>query len=61
MAIDTLADMEELFEGIPQDRVSVSLTINHPAIVMLSMFLSVAEGRGIPLVRPPGHGARTIR
>ena len=48
VAIDTLADMEELFEGIPQDKVSVSLTINHPAIVMLSMFLAVAQGRSIP-------------
>lgn len=47
VAIDTIQDMAELFEGIPQDRVSVSLTINHPAIVLLSMFLAVARRRGV--------------
>jgi methylmalonyl-CoA mutase, N-terminal domain len=47
VAIDTLEDMDELFEGIPLDRVSVSLTINHPAIVLLSMFLAVARRRGV--------------
>ena len=48
VAIDTVDDMEELFDGIPQDQVSVSLTINHPAIVVLSMFLAVARRRGVP-------------
>jgi methylmalonyl-CoA mutase, N-terminal domain len=47
VAIDTLQDMAELFQGIPQDRVSVSLTINHPAIVLLSMFLAVARRSGV--------------
>jgi methylmalonyl-CoA mutase N-terminal domain/subunit len=47
VAIDTLQDMDELFEGIPQDRVSVSLTINHPAIILLSMYLAVARRRGV--------------
>jgi len=47
VAIDTLRDMEELLEGIPLDRVSISLTINHPAIVLLSLLLAVAEGRGV--------------
>jgi methylmalonyl-CoA mutase N-terminal domain/subunit len=47
VAIDTLEDMDELFEGIPLDRVSVSLTINHPAIVLLSMFLAVAQRHGV--------------
>ncbi|MCH7495833.1 MAG: methylmalonyl-CoA mutase, partial [Candidatus Marinimicrobia bacterium] len=46
VAIDTVKDMEELFEGIPLDSTSVSLTINHPAIVMLGMFLDVARMRG---------------
>ncbi len=48
VAIDTVWDMDDLFKGIPQDKVSVSLTINHPAIVLLSMFLTVAEQRGVP-------------
>ena len=48
VAIDSVEDMDDLFRGIPLDRVSVSLTINHPAIVLLGMFLSVARRRGIP-------------
>ena len=48
VAIDTAADMGELFDGIPLDQASVSLTINHPAIVLLGMFLHVAETRGTP-------------
>jgi methylmalonyl-CoA mutase N-terminal domain/subunit len=48
VAVDTIRDMEELLAGIPLDRVSVSLTINHPAIVLLSMLLAVAEGKGVP-------------
>ncbi len=48
VAIDTAADMGELFEGIPLDQASVSLTINHPAIVLLAMFLHNAERQGTP-------------
>ena len=48
VAVDTVGDMEELFTGIPLDKVSVSMTINHPAIILLSMFLSVAEQHGVP-------------
>ena len=48
VAIDTVRDMDDLFQSIPQDQVSVSLTINHPAIVILSMFLAVARQRGVP-------------
>ena len=48
VAIDTAADMGELFDGIPLDRASVSLTINHPAIVLLAMFLHTAQRRGTP-------------
>ncbi len=49
VAIDTLADMEILFDGIPLDRVSTSMTINCSAPVILAMYLAVAEQRGIPL------------
>ena len=47
VAIDTIGDMAELFNTIPVDRVGISFTINHPAITMLSMFLAVAESRGV--------------
>lgn len=47
VAIDTLADMEILFEGIPLDRVSTSMTINAPAAVLLAMYLAVAEKQGV--------------
>ena len=46
MAIDTLADMEEAFAGIPLDRVSVSLTINGMAAPITAMYYAVAEAQG---------------
>ena len=46
MAIDTLADMEEAFDGIPLDRVSVSLTINGMAAPITAMYFAVAEKQG---------------
>ncbi|HXV78163.1 MAG TPA: methylmalonyl-CoA mutase family protein [Candidatus Polarisedimenticolaceae bacterium] len=47
VAIDTLADMEQLFNGIPLDRVSTSMTINAPAAVLLAMYLAVADKQGV--------------
>jgi len=47
VAIDTLADMEILFDGIPLDQVSTSMTINAPAAVLLAMYLAVAEKQGV--------------
>ena len=47
VAIDSLADMEVLFEGIPLDRVSTSMTINSTAAVLLAMVLVLAERRGL--------------
>ena len=49
VAIDTLADMETLFEGIPLDQVSTSMTINSPAMVLFAMYLAVGEKQGVPL------------
>jgi len=51
MAIDTLADMEEAFAGIPLDRVSVSLTINGMAAPITAMYYAVAEKQGAPAER----------
>lgn len=47
VAIDTLADVELLFAGIPLDKVSTSMTINAPASVLLAMYIAVAENQGI--------------
>ncbi len=47
VAISTLEDMEILFRGIPLDQVTTSMTINAPAIVLLAMYIVVAERRGI--------------
>src|SRR5262250_3565522 len=47
VAIDSLADMEDLFRDIPLDQVSVSMTINGPAIVLFAMYLVVAERQGV--------------
>lgn len=47
VAIDTLADMETLLEGIPLDRVSLSMTINATASILLAMVLAVAKKQGV--------------
>ncbi len=47
VAIDSLADMERLFEGIPLDKVSASFTINGIAAIILAMYLVVAEKQGV--------------
>jgi len=49
VAIDSLADVERLFEGIPLDQVSTSMTINAPAAVLLAMYVAVAMKQGVPL------------
>lgn len=46
VAIDSLADMEQLFDGIPLGKVSTSMTINAPAAVLLAMYQVVAEKQG---------------
>ncbi|MSR19640.1 MAG: methylmalonyl-CoA mutase [Gemmatimonadetes bacterium] len=47
VAISSLADMERLFEGIPLDQVSVSMTINGPAIILFCFFVAAAEKQGV--------------
>ena len=47
VAIDTLKDMEVLFEGIPLDKVTTSMTINPPASILLAMYIVVAEKQGV--------------
>ena len=48
VAIDSLADMEALFDGIPLSEVSTSMTINAPAAVLAAMYIVVAEKQGVP-------------
>ena len=47
VAIDTLKDMEILFDGIPLDKVSTSMTINSTAAILLTMYIAVAEKQGV--------------
>ena len=47
VAVDTLRDMEVLFDGIPLDQVTTSMTINGPAIVLLCFYIALADKRGI--------------
>ncbi|MEA2159104.1 MAG: methylmalonyl-CoA mutase, N-terminal domain, partial [Solirubrobacteraceae bacterium] len=54
VAVDTLADMEALFAGIPLDEVTVSMTINAPAPMMLAFYVVAAERQGIPSDRLGG-------
>jgi methylmalonyl-CoA mutase N-terminal domain/subunit len=48
VAIDSLADMEILFDGIPLGKISTSMTINPPAAVLWAMYIAVAEKQGVP-------------
>jgi methylmalonyl-CoA mutase N-terminal domain/subunit len=48
VAVDTLVDIEDLFEGIDLGAVSTSMTINGPAAIALAMYVAAAEKRGVP-------------
>ncbi|HTN91670.1 MAG TPA: methylmalonyl-CoA mutase family protein [Sorangium sp.] len=54
VAVDTLRDMEVLFDGIPLDQVTTSMTINGPAVVLLAFYIALADKRGIPRKRIGG-------
>ena len=54
VAIDSLADMETLFGGIPLGEVSTSMTINAPAAMLLAFYAAVGEEQGVPLDRMRG-------
>lgn len=54
VAIDSLEDMELLLKDLPLDQVSVSMTINSPAPVLLAMYVAVAKKNGIPLEKLSG-------
>jgi len=48
VAVDSLQDMEIIFDGIKLDKISTSMTINAPAAILLAMYIAVAEKQGIP-------------
>jgi methylmalonyl-CoA mutase N-terminal domain/subunit len=54
VAISSLADMEVLFDGIPVDEVTTSMTINSPAAVVWAMYIAAAEKRGIAMAKLGG-------
>ncbi|MHB1126412.1 MAG: acyl-CoA mutase large subunit family protein [Bacillota bacterium] len=54
VAIDSLLDIENLFEGIPLDKVSTSMTINAPAAIILAMYIALAEKQGAPVEKLNG-------
>ena len=54
VAVSSLADMEQLFDGIPLDQATTSMTINSPAAIIWAMYIAVAEKQGVPLDRMGG-------
>lgn len=54
VAISSLDDMETLFDGIPLDQVSVSMTINGPAAILFCFFVAAAERQGVPIEKLQG-------
>jgi methylmalonyl-CoA mutase N-terminal domain/subunit len=54
VAISSLADMEDLFEGIPLDQVSTSMTINGPAAIIFCFYVAAAEKQGVPIAKLQG-------
>ncbi len=60
MAVDTLADMEVAFDGIPIEKIGVSLTINAVAAPIMAMYFAMAEKRGVPLAQVRGTAQNDI-
>lgn len=54
VSISSLADMETLFDGIPLDKVSTSMTINGPAIILFCFYVAAAEKQGVPIEKISG-------
>jgi methylmalonyl-CoA mutase, N-terminal domain len=60
VAIDSLADMEMVFEGIPLDKVSTSMTINAPAPILVAMYVAVADKQGVPREKISGTAQNDV-
>jgi len=59
VAIDTLDDFETVFDGIPLDEVSTSMTINAPAAVLLAMCIAMGDKQGVPREQLRGRSKTT--
>lgn len=60
MSVDTLADFEEVFKGIDLDKITVSLTINGPAIILMAMYFAMAQQYGFDLKNLRGTAQNDI-
>src|ERR671922_666064 len=60
VAIDSLADMETVFDDIPLDSVSTSMTINAPAPVLVAMYVAVADKQGVPREKVSGTAQNDV-
>jgi methylmalonyl-CoA mutase N-terminal domain/subunit len=60
MAVDSLLDLEEAFEGVDLDEITVSLTINGSAVVLMAMYFAMAEKRGYELAKLRGTAQNDI-
>jgi methylmalonyl-CoA mutase, N-terminal domain len=60
VAIDSLADMETVFAGIPLDRVSTSMTINAPAPILVAMYVAVADKQGVAREKVSGTAQNDV-
>ncbi|MGH2588403.1 MAG: methylmalonyl-CoA mutase family protein, partial [Dehalococcoidia bacterium] len=60
VAVDSLYDMETMFEGIPLDKVSTSMTINAPAPILVAMYAAVGEKQGVPLTALEGTAQNDV-
>ncbi len=60
VAVSSIKDMDILFDKIPLDKVSTSMTINSPAAMIFAMYLAVARERNIDFKESTGHTSRMI-
>ncbi|MGD9892102.1 MAG: methylmalonyl-CoA mutase [Dehalococcoidia bacterium] len=60
VAVDSLYDMETMFEGIPLDKVSTSMTINAPAPILVAMYAAVGEQQGVSLAKLEGTAQNDV-
>lgn len=60
VAVDSLYDMETMFEGIPLDKVSTSMTINAPAPILVAMYAAVGEKQGVPFAKLEGTAQNDV-
>lgn len=60
VAVSSLADMEALFDGIPVDQITTSMTINSPATIIWAMYIAMAESGALPRRRSAARSRMTF-